>query len=99
MRTLAQLVRQTFREWNENRVPRMGAAIAYYSVFSFAPLVLTAIGIASIVFGREAEQVAMSQELEGTIGSWAARVHVELYKNSHQSGHRRALTCNGRGLI
>ena len=61
MRTLAQLVRQTFREWNENRVPRMGAAIAYYSVFSLAPLVLTAIGIASIVFGITQRSTARDQ--------------------------------------
>jgi uncharacterized BrkB/YihY/UPF0761 family membrane protein len=86
LRTLAQLIQQTFREWNENKVPRMGAAIAYYSVFSLAPLVLTAIGIASIVFGREAAQGAMSQELEGTIGPSAAQAIEELIKQTHQSG-------------
>ena len=99
MRTLAQLVRQTFREWNENRVPRMGAAIAYYSVFSLAPLVLTAIGIASIVFGREAAQGAMSQELEGTIGPSAAQAIEELIKQTHQSGQGHTAAWIGLGML
>src|SRR5260370_11995375 len=53
---LYQLIRDTFRDWSEDKVPRMGAAIAYYSVFSMAPLILTAIGIAALVFGRDAAQ-------------------------------------------
>src|SRR5437588_8524686 len=86
LKTLVQLVRQTFREWSDDKVPRMGAAIAYYSVFSLAPLILTAIGIASMVFGKEAAQGAMAQEIEGFVGTAAAQGIEGLLKQTHQSG-------------
>src|ERR1700758_4263029 len=98
-KTLAQLLRQTFREWREDKVPRMGAAIAYYSVFSLAPLILTAIGIASIVFGREAAQGAMAQELEGTVGPTAALAIEDLLKQTHQSGQGHAAAFIGIGVL
>jgi membrane protein len=93
LKTLTELVKQTFREWSDDKVPRMGAAIAYYSVFSLAPLILTAIGIASIVFGREAAQGAVAQELEGMIGPTAAQAIEDLLKQTNQSGqgHTAAL--------
>jgi membrane protein len=40
----------------EDQAPNMGAALAYYTVFSLAPLLLIAIAIAGLVFGREAAQ-------------------------------------------
>lgn len=86
LKTLVQLVRQTFREWSDDKVPRMGAAIAYYSVFSLAPLILTAIGIASMVFDREAAQGAMAREIEGFVGTAAAQGIEGLLKQTHQSG-------------
>ena len=99
LKTLTQLLRQTFREWSDDKVPRMGAAIAYYSVFSLAPLVLTAIGIASIVFGREAAQGAMAQELEGTIGPAAAQAIEDLLKQTHQSGQGHAAAFIGIAIL
>src|SRR5882724_8330942 len=86
IRILYQLIRDTFRDWNEDKVPRMGAAIAYYSVFSMAPLILTAIGIAALVYDRDAAQGAMSRELEGTIGPSAAQAIEGLLKQDHESG-------------
>src|SRR6266568_1357921 len=85
-KTLYQLIRDTFHDWSEDKVPRMGAAIAYYSVFSMAPLILTAIGIAALVYGRDAAQGAMSRELEGTIGPSAAQAIEGLLKQAHESG-------------
>jgi hypothetical protein len=37
MTVVYQLVRDTFRDWSDDKVPRMGAAIAYYSIFSMPP--------------------------------------------------------------
>ena len=34
------LLKQTFREWLEDKAPQLGAALAYYTVFSLAPLIL-----------------------------------------------------------
>ena len=41
-----QLLRATYAEWSKDKVPRMGAALAYYTIFSLAPLLVIAIAIA-----------------------------------------------------
>lgn len=46
------LFKDTFAEWNEDKVPRLAAAMAYFTAFSIAPLLLIAISIASIFYGN-----------------------------------------------
>src|SRR4051794_34547506 len=43
-------------QWLGDKAPRLGAALAYYAIFSIAPLLTITIGIAGLVFGREAAQ-------------------------------------------
>src|SRR5437763_13908845 len=45
-----QLVQQTFNDWLEDKAPQLGAALAYYTVFSLAPLVLLLLAIIGILF-------------------------------------------------
>jgi membrane protein len=40
--------------WSQHRDARQGAALAYYSVFSIGPVVVIAVAIAGLAFGREA---------------------------------------------
>lgn len=54
--------------WVNDRCPSMGAAIAYYAVFSLAPLLILAIAMAGLLFGRDAAQGAVVAELAGLIG-------------------------------
>jgi membrane protein len=44
------LLRQTFEEWLEDKAPQLGAALAYYTVFSLAPLVLVLLALVGFVF-------------------------------------------------
>ena len=50
------LLKNTFTDWQEDKAPRLGASLAYYTVFSLAPLLLIAIAIAGLAFGQEAVQ-------------------------------------------
>jgi membrane protein len=50
------LLKQTASEWMEDDAPSLGAALAYYTVFSLAPLMTIAIAIAGFFFGKEAAQ-------------------------------------------
>src|SRR5437016_2381077 len=47
------LLRQTFTEWLEDQAPQLGAALAYYTVFSLAPLVLLLLAIVGFVFHND----------------------------------------------
>src|SRR5438045_7474095 len=44
------LLKQTFSEWLDDKAPQLGAALAYYTVFSLAPLVLLLLAIIGFLF-------------------------------------------------
>ena len=44
------LLKQTFQEWLEDKAPQLGAALAYYTVFSLAPLILVLLAIIGVIF-------------------------------------------------
>ena len=48
------MLAQTFQAWLDDYAPSMGAALAYYTMFSLAPLLLIVIAIAGLVFGQDA---------------------------------------------
>lgn len=53
--------------WNDN-VPRMGAALAYYTLFALAPILVVAIAIAGLAFGPEAVRGQIVGQIEGLVG-------------------------------
>lgn len=53
--------------WNDN-VPRMGAALAYYTLFSLAPILIVAIAIAGLAFGPEAVRGEIVGQIQGLVG-------------------------------
>lgn len=66
------LLRQTFSEWSEDGAPRLGAALAYYSVFSIGPVLLIAIGVASLVFEAGLVQEEVMGQIRGFLGNQGA---------------------------
>ena len=53
--------------WNDN-VPRMGASLAYYTLFALAPILVVAIAIGGFVFGAEAVRGEIVGQIQGLIG-------------------------------
>jgi len=80
------LLKSTFKEWNEDKASRLAAALAYYTAFSVAPLLLIAISIAGLVFGAEAAQGSIFNQLQGLLGPEAAGTIEAAVKNSSQPG-------------
>jgi membrane protein len=79
-------LRETASDWLEDRVPRMGAALAYYGVFSLAPLLLIAVAIAGRVFGEQAARRGLHEQISGTVGASVAGAIEEILGNVHRSG-------------
>ena len=67
------LIKLAGRAWVDDYAPSMGAALAYYTLFSLAPLLLLVIAIAGLVFGAEAVQGQLFGELRGLLGDSAAK--------------------------
>lgn len=68
------LLKQTLSEWMDDNVPALAAALAYYTLFSIAPLLIIAIAVAGLVFGEEAARGAIQAQLQGLIGEPGATV-------------------------
>ena len=58
--------------WLDDRAPTMGAAIAYYTVFSLAPMLVMVIAIAGLAFGQKAAEGALFDELADLVGPESA---------------------------
>ena len=67
-----KVLKETFKEFGEDKAPRLGAALAYYTIFSVGPLLLIAVAMAGIFFGQEAAQGRVSAELGKVFGSQMA---------------------------
>lgn len=61
-------VRKAASRWLDDKSPQLGAALAYYAIFSIAPLLVVAIGIAGLVFGEEAAHGQITGEVEHLVG-------------------------------
>src|SRR6478736_10304614 len=53
--------------WNDN-VPRLGASLAYYTLFALAPILVVAIGVAGLAFGRDAVRGEVVGQIQGLVG-------------------------------
>ena len=78
------LLKETFSEWRKDNAARLGAALAFYSVFSLAPLLIIVISISGLVFGQDAVQGRVVQQIGGLIGSDAARSIEAIIQNARK---------------
>ena len=67
--------------WSDDRAPSMGAALAFYTLFSIAPLLLIVVSIAGLVFGEEAARGEIFGQLAGLMGEEGARTLQALLQN------------------
>ena len=81
LRRLGTVLRKATNAWIDDHAQSMGAALSYYTVFSLAPLLLIAISVAGLVFGRDAAQGAVVDQLQGLIGQSGAQAIQDLLKN------------------
>ena len=84
LRGMWLLTRDAFLQWFEDNPFQMGAALAYYTLFSIAPLLLIAIGAAGSLFGREAAQSQLIDAIEGLVGFHTARAILEIIESAGQ---------------
>jgi len=83
---LWSLVKESVDAWLEDRAPSMGAALAYYTAFSLAPLLIIAIAVAGVVFGRDAAQASVVSQLQGLLGAAGGSAVEELLNSTADFG-------------
>lgn len=63
------LFKQIATSWSDDYVPSMGAALAYYTMFSLAPLLLIVVSVSGLVFGEDAARGEIQAQLQGLLVS------------------------------
>ncbi|WP_447602847.1 YihY/virulence factor BrkB family protein [Nitrospira sp. Nam80] len=81
---LWSMLKQTFTDWSNDKVPRLGAALAYYTVFSIVPLLVIIIAIIGLVFGQEAAQGYIIEQIAGLVGEQAANALKDMLERANQ---------------
>ena len=71
--------------WFEDNAPRMGAALAFYTLFSLAPVLIIVVWIAGLVFGRVAAQGEVIRQFQLLMGTQAASLIESIIRGSVQS--------------
>ena len=84
LKGLWMLVKDTFVQWSDDNPFQSAAALAYYTLFSMAPLLLIAIAVAGLVFGREASQNQIIGVIEDLVGVQSARAIQAIIESAGQ---------------
>jgi membrane protein len=72
LKVIWKLLSETYLKWSEDHAQGLGAALAFYTVFSLAPLLLIVIAIAGLVFGQEAAEGQIIGQIQGLVGEESA---------------------------
>src|SRR5262249_30164227 len=83
-----QILKTAVQQWSQHRSARMGAALAYYSVFSMGPLLLIVTAIAGLFFGQEAVRQGLAQQFASLLGQSGGQAIEAMLAgaNSQRSG-------------
>jgi len=84
LKGISTLLSATYVKWMEDHAQRMGAALAFYTVFSLAPLLLIVIAIAGSVFGQEAAEGQIIGQIQGFVGEDSAKAIQGMLENARE---------------
>jgi membrane protein len=80
------LIYESVNEWINDRASRKGAALAFYTVFSLAPILILSIAIAGLFFGQEAARGEIFDQVKGLLGNDAAAAVQAMIQNASKPG-------------
>lgn len=83
---IARLFRQSASEWNRDNAQRLGAALAFYTLLSLAPILIVIVGVAALVFGRQAATGQLAWEISDLVGHNTASAIQALIQAAYQPG-------------
>lgn len=99
IKPLGRVLRLTFDGFLDDRGPRMGAALAYYTLFSLAPLLLIVVSVAGLVWGGEAVRGELVDQLDSLLGATAASTVEQMLRSVSWPAGGWFSTLLGLGLM
>jgi membrane protein len=92
---LWDLVRKTLTEWQEDKAPRLAAALAYYTAFSLAPILVIAIAVVGVVFDRQAAREQVVRQINSLAGPQGAELVDSMLNAAQDMGENVLATVFG----
>jgi membrane protein len=86
MATWVELIKETFDKWQADEAPRLGASLAYYAIFSMAPLLVIVIAIIGFVYkGNTVGEI--QNQMESMMGPAPVKAISEVIHSVNTFGH------------
>jgi membrane protein len=79
-----QLLKEAFADWSRDRAPRLGAALAYYTVFSLVPFLVVVIALIGLVFGQQAAESAILEQIADLVGQQSAAAIKDMIQRADE---------------
>jgi len=80
----ASLLKETYNKWSERQGPRLGASVAFYTLLSFAPLLVLTAAVTALVFTQQQAQRGLVEEARQIIGDRGADTVRSLLINAQK---------------
>ena len=80
------LLKDSFKGFSEDKVPKLGGALAYFTIFSLGPMLLVMIFLAGLVLGKQAVEGSLYTQIQQLVGQDAAFQLQQLIKSASTSG-------------
>jgi membrane protein len=78
------VMKRALAGWWDDNVPRLGASLAYYTLFALSPVLLVATAIAGLVFGKDAVRGEIVGQIQGLVGHQGAQAVQAMLENAAQ---------------
>lgn len=82
--TVLYLAKATFREWQEDKALRLGAALSYYTIFSIAPILIIVIAVAGLAFGNDYVRGQILNQMENLLGKEGGEAIGQMLQNANK---------------
>ncbi|TCJ14311.1 YihY/virulence factor BrkB family protein [Flaviaesturariibacter flavus] len=86
LKSMGPLLKQSFKGFSEDKVPKLSASLAYYTIFSLAPMLVVIISVAGFVLGQEAVSGQLYHQIGGIVGPDSAKQIQEMIASASLSG-------------
>ncbi len=91
------LLKETYADWSRHNAPKLGAALAYYTVLAIAPLLVVVVAVIGLGFGQQAARGDILKQIEGMVGHEGAQVIQTVVAHAYQP--KSGILASAVGLI
>ncbi len=81
------ILKETLGEYSKDNVPRLSAALAYYTAFSIAPVLVLILKVVSVIWKQAADEGRVEEQLTSFVGSEMAKQVQAMMQKAGEHGH------------